>query len=169
MITLAVYNSQGILRVYENIEQYKNWVYNIQGKYKSNQLSLNTGVGYIFVQESGIVPQHQIFEATLNGSYLFKSIKTSLNFNYKYNSKQPVLTIDEQFLYTSPIHIANMSLQRRFFNNSLLFQVGVKNLFNIQSATLSGAMSAQNPGHNGSAGMQVFPERSVFFDFNYSF
>ncbi len=169
MITLAVYNSQGILRVYENIEQYKNWVYNLQGKYKSNQLSLNTGVGYIFVQESGIVPQHQIFEATINGSYLFKSIKTSLNFNYKYNSKQPVLTIDEQFLYTSPIHIANMSLQRRFFNNSLLFQAGVKNLFNIQTATLSGAMSTQNPGHNGSAGMQVFPERSVFFDFNYSF
>jgi outer membrane receptor for ferrienterochelin and colicins len=169
MITLAVYNSQGILRIYENIEHYSNWITSFQAKYKTSKLSLNCGVGYTYVNESNIVPQHAIFEFGLNGSYLFSKLGTSINMNYKYNSKQPVITVDEQFLYTAPIHAANVSLQRKFFKNAIQLQLGVKNIFNIQNTILSGAVNSQGSAHSNSAGMQVFPARSVFLDVNYCF
>jgi outer membrane receptor for ferrienterochelin and colicins len=169
LITLAVFNNQGILRVYENIASYKNWMTNVQAKYQQGNMSVQSGFGMIFVQASSIVPQHQIAELTLNGTYLIKKLKSSINLNYKYNSKQPVLTTDEQYLFTSPLHIANASIQRRFFNNSLNVQAGVKNLFNIQTATLTGGVNTQSSGHTSAAGMQVFPMRSLFFDINYSF
>jgi outer membrane receptor for ferrienterochelin and colicin len=92
-----------------------------------------------------------------------------VNFNYKYNDKQPVLSVDNQFFYTDPIHIANCSVQRSFFNRHLSLQAGIKNLFNIQNSALNGATTNSGSGHSNSTGMQVFPNRSIFFDLIYNF
>lgn len=169
LIALAVYNNHGTLRQYANIENYKNWVLNIRGKYAIRDLNINSGAGIIFVEKTNITPQHSIFEYTFNGSYLIRKIGTSFNFNYKFNSKQPVLTIDQQFLYTSPLHIANLSVQRSFFKKSLQIQLGVKNLFNEMNASLSNSLNTQSSGHSSSGTMMVFPARSYFADLSYSF
>jgi len=170
MITLAVYNSQGILRIYDNLDQYSNWIYGLQLKYRRDGLSVQSGASVIYVEPSGIVPRHQIAELSVMGAYLVKPLRTTVNLNYKFNSKQPVWTVDERFLFTQPLHIANASLQRRFFKESLLVQAGVKNLFNIQSTALSGAVGGTGSPHSGSStGMQVFPARSIFFDLQYNF
>lgn len=169
LIALAVYNNHGTLRQYANIENYKNWILNLRGKYAVHDLSINTGVGVIYVEKTNITPEHAIFEYTFNGSYLIKKLGTSLNFNYKFNSKQPVLTIDQQFLYSSPLHIANVSVQRSFFKKSLQVQVGVKNLFNEINSNLSNSLNTQSSGHSSSGTMMVFPARSYFADLSYSF
>ena len=169
LITLAIYNNHGVLRQYANIQEYQNGILNVQAKYASNRLKFNTAMGCILVNKSETLPQHVIIEISPNVSYLFKSINTTFNFNYKFNSKQPVLTVDQQFLYTSALHIANASLQKSFFKKSLALQVGVKNLFNLQNTPLSGAVDLQSGGHTSASGMQLFPERSLFMDVQYHF
>jgi outer membrane receptor for ferrienterochelin and colicins len=170
LIALAVFNNHGVLRQYENIENYQNWIVNVKGRLGFGGLNLSSGVGMIFVQKSSVTPQHNIFEYTFTSSYFIKKIKTAVNFNYKYNSRQPVITIDQQFLYTSPLHIGNASIQRSFLKKSLNAQIGVKNLFNIQNAGLTGNISTtQNSGHSSSGVMQIFPARSFFLDLTYSF
>lgn len=169
MITLAVYNSQGILRIYENLERYKNWMSNAKFVYRSEKLNAQLGGGYIFVEASRIMPQHTIAEMNMALSYKISSLKSTFNINYKYNSKQPVITVDEQFLYTDPIHIANMSIQRKFIKESLSLQVGVKNLLNLQTSALNGAINSQGSAHTSASGMQIFPARSLFLDVSYQF
>lgn len=168
MITLAVYNNHAVLRKYANIIAYKNWMFNLRGQWSYQNINLQVGGGYITVEKSSQFPQHHILEASFLSSWHIKPLKTSLNFNYKYNSQQPVVTIDQQFLFTAPLHIANVSLQRSFFKKTLQAQVGVKNLFNIQNTALVGS-NAGTGGHTSSSGMQVFPARSLFFDLNYQF
>ncbi len=169
LIALAVFNNHGVLRQYANIENYKNWVANVKGKFSLNNLTVNAGAGIIFVQKTNITPQHSIPEYTFNSNYFFKKINTGVNFNYKYNGRQPVITVDQQFLYTSALHIANFSVQRAFCKKALQAQLGVKNLFNVQNATLTGSINTQNSGHTSDGAMQVFPARSLFADLNYSF
>ena len=169
MITLAVYNSQGILRIYENLDRYKNWMANARFAFKGEKWNAQIGGGYIYVESSSILPQHTITEMNASVSYKLPKVKTTFNFNYKYNSKQPVITVDEQFLYTNPIHIANTSLQRKFFKETLNVQFGVRNLFNLQTSALNGAVNGQGSAHSSATGMQIFPARSLFLDAVYIF
>ncbi|GBL36249.1 probable hemoglobin and hemoglobin-haptoglobin-binding protein 4 [Filimonas sp.] len=126
LIALAIFNNHGVLRQYANIETYKNLILNTKGKIALSQLTASVGAGIIYVEKTNITPQHNIFECALTGSYLFTKLNTSVNFNYKYNSRQPVITVDQQFLYTSPLHIANASVQRSFFKKALQVQAGMK-------------------------------------------
>ncbi|MBK7762484.1 MAG: TonB-dependent receptor [Bacteroidetes bacterium] len=169
LITLAVFNNHGVLRQYQNIEEYRNWVGNFKVRLSEKRFSASSGVGLIYVGKSSVTPKHTIFEYVFTGSYQIAALKTGLNFNYKYNSKQPVITIDQQFLYSAPLHMANISLQRNFLKQKMLVQVGVKNLLNLQNITLSGNVSTQNNGHATSGVMQAFPARSIFADLSYSF
>lgn len=169
LISLAVYNNHGVLRKYSNIAQYNNWTINSQAKWKNKHISFLAGVGYIYVEKSSIIPQHAILELTNNISYTFIKYKAGINFNYKYNSKQPVVTVDNQFLYTNPLHIANISLQKSLCKNAVQCQFGVKNLFNIQNTALNGAASGSSSPHSSGNAMQMFPARSLFIDLGYNF
>lgn len=169
LISLAVYNNHGILRQYANIENYRNWILNVKGMIAVSNLSVQGGAGMIYVYSSNITPEHVIGELTCTATYLLKRWNTTLNANYKFNSRQPVITVDQEFLYTSPLHVANLSVQKPFFKKRLMGQVGVKNLFNIQNATLTGNTTAQTGGHSSSGSIQIFPERSLFLDLSYSF
>jgi len=169
LIALAVFNNHGVLRQYENIETYKNLMLNIKGKVTGSQYSLGAGTGVIYVEKTNVTPENTILECTFTGSYTWKKINTTFNLNYKYNSRQPVITVDQQFLYTSPMHIANVSAQRSFFKKALVAQVGVKNLFNLQNSTLTGSVNPQSSGHLSAGAMQAFPARSFFIDVTYSF
>ncbi len=168
LITLAVYNGQGVLRIYDNLDHYRNFIAIGQTKLDFKKISLQQSVGFTHVLESVVVPKHTIYEISSTISYKNDFLKTTFNFNYKFNSKQPVLTIDDKYLFTSPIHIGNFSMQRSFFKNYLQAQFGIKNLFNIQNAKLNGATDAQGNAHTSSTGMQLFPARSLFFNFIYS-
>jgi outer membrane receptor for ferrienterochelin and colicins len=169
LIALAVFNNHGVLRQYENIQTYKNLMLNIKGKITGSQYSLGAGTGVIYVEKTNVTPENTILECTFTGSYTWKRINTTFNLNYKYNSRQPVITVDQQFLYTSPMHIANVSAQHSFFKNALVAQVGVKNLFNLQNSTLTGSVNPQSSGHLSAGAMQAFPARSLFIDATYSF
>lgn len=169
MISLAVFNNHGVLRKYSNIAQYNNWMANTQAKWQNKHITFGVGVGFIYVEKSSIIPQHNIVELTNNISYSLLKYKTTFNFNYKFNSKQPVITVDNQFLYTNPIHIANCSVQKSLFKNTLTCQVGLKNLLNIQNSTLNGSIDNTGSAHTSSNGMQLFPARSVFVDISYRF
>ncbi|MEN9339220.1 MAG: hypothetical protein RIQ62_532 [Bacteroidota bacterium] len=168
LIALAVFNNHGVLRQYDNIEFYKNWVFAVKGRMSREKIDIQSGVGITMVEKSSVTPQHFLFEASSNLSYQISRIRTRLNINYKYNSRQPVITIDQQFLYSSPLHIANVSLQRSFLHEKLMGQIGVKNVLNIQGVTLSGNLNTQNNAHANSGNMQAFPARSIFLDFSYS-
>lgn len=169
LIALAVFNNHGVLRQYENIETYKNLMLNIKGKITGSQYSLGAGTGVIYVEKTNVTPENTILECTFTGSYTWKKINTTFNLNYKYTSRQPVITVDQQFLYTSPMHIANVSAQHSFFKKALVAQVGVKNLFNLQNSTLTGSINPQSSGHLSAGAMQAFPARSFFIDVTYSF
>jgi outer membrane receptor for ferrienterochelin and colicins len=168
LITLAVYNGQGVLRIYDNLDHYRNFIAIGQAKLDFKKISVQQSVGFTHVLESVVVPKHTIYELSTTISYKNDYLKTTFNFNYKFNSKQPVLTIDDKYLFTSPIHIGNFSMQRSFFKNYLQAQFGIKNLFNIQNAKLNGATDVQGNAHTSSTGMQLFPARSLFFNFIYS-
>jgi len=168
LITLAVYNGQGVLRVYDNLDHYRNFIAIGQAKLDFKKMSVQQSLGFTHVLASVVVPKHTIYEVSTTISYKNDYLKTTFNFNYKFNSKQPVLTIDDKYLFTSPIHIGNFSMQRSFFKNYLQAQVGIKNLFNIQNARLNGATDVQGSAHTSSNGMQLFPARSLFFNFIYS-
>jgi outer membrane receptor for ferrienterochelin and colicins len=169
MITLAIYDGSGVLRKYANMEKYRNWLFNTRVRISNQRFSVEAGAGLIYVENTGFIPQHTIYEFSNNISYLIKPLKTNINFNYKLNSKQPVLTIDEKYLFTAPIQIANVSFQKYLFSNALSFQMGVKNLFNLQTSTLSSSTDLQGGGHLSTAGLQIFPERSIFMDIQYKF
>lgn len=169
LISLAVYNNHGILRQYANIRNYRNWILNVRGMLSVANLSVQCGTGMIYVYASNITPEHVIGELTCSASYLLKKWNTTLNANYKFNSRQPVITVDQDFLYTSPLHVANLSIQKSLLKKRLVSQVGVKNLFNVQNATLTGNTASQTGGHSASGSIQIFPERSLFLDLNYSF
>lgn len=169
MITLAVYDGSGILRKYANLERYQNYLINTKARLSNRDYSIELGSGLIYVKNTGFIPQHSIYEFSSNFSYLIKPIKTNINFNYKLNSKQPILTVDEKYLFTQPIHIANMSFQRYIFSNALSVQIGVKNLFNLTTSTLSNSTDLQGGGHLSSAGLLLFPNRSLFMDVQYKF
>lgn len=168
LITLAVYNGQGVLRIYDNLDHYRNFIAAGQVKLDFKKMSIQQSFGFTHVLESVVVPKHTIYEISTTFSYKNEYLKTTFNFNYKFNSKQPVLTIDDKYLFTSPIHIGNFSMQRSFFKNYLQAQFGIKNLFNIQNARLNGATDVQGSAHTSSTGMQLFPVRSLFFNFIYS-
>ena len=168
LITLAVYNGQGVLRVYDNLDHYRNFIAIGQAKLDFKKMSVQQSLGFTHVLASVVVPKHTIYEVSTTISYKNDYLKTTFNFNYKFNSKQPVLTIDDKYLFTSPIHIGNFSMQRSFFKNYLQAQFGIKNLFNIQNARLNGATDMQGSAHTSSSGMQLFPARSLFFNFIYS-
>ena len=168
LITLAVYNGQGVLRIYDNLDHYRNFIAAGQVKLDFKKMSIQQSFGFTHVLESVVVPKHTIYEISTTFSYKNEYLKTTFNFNYKFNSKQPVLTIDDKYLFTSPIHIGNFSMQRSFFKNYLQAQFGIKNLFNIQNARLNGATDVQGSAHTSSTGMQLFPARSLFFNFIYS-
>ena len=168
LITLAVYNGQGVLRIYDNLDHYRNFIAAGQAKLDFKKMSIQQSFGFTHVLESVVVPKHTIYEISTTFSYKNEYLKTTFNFNYKFNSKQPVLTIDDKYLFTSPIHIGNFSMQRSFFKNYLQAQFGIKNLFNIQNARLNGATDVQGSAHTSSTGMQLFPARSLFFNFIYS-
>jgi len=168
LITLAVYNGQGVLRVYDNLDHYRNFIAIGQAKLDFKKMSVQQSLGFTHVLASVVVPKHTIYEVSTTISYKNDYLKTTFNFNYKFNSKQPVLTIDDKYLFTSPIHIGNFSMQRSFFKNYLQAQFGIKNLFNIQNARLNGATDVQGSAHTSSTGMQLFPARSLFFNFIYS-
>lgn len=167
MITLAVYDGHGILRRYENIASYKNWIANLKAGISIHSLTMQHGIGLTWVEKAENIPSYAFLEYSLNLGYTIKPIQSTLNFNYKFNSKQAVRTIDDQLLFTNPIHIANISIQRNFFKNAFLVQAGVKNLFNLQNTNLTGAVDVQGNAHTSAAGMQVFPARSLFFDLSY--
>lgn len=167
MITLAVYDGHGVLRRYENIASYKNWIANLKAGVSINSLSVQQGLGLTWVEEADNIPGYTFLEYSLNAGYTINPIQSTVNFNYKFNSKQAVRTVDDQILFTSPIHIANISIQRGFFKNAFMVQAGVKNLFNLQNTNLTGAVDAQGNAHTSASGMQVFPARSLFFDLSY--
>lgn len=167
-ITLAVYNGHGVLRKYANIDQYRNYIGMVQCKWSVGQIQMQHTGSFTHVFESSIVPTHQILEYSGLISYKSKILQSTINFNYKYNSKQPVLTIEDKYLFTSPLHIANASVQRSFFKNYLSAQIGIKNLFNIQNTRLQGNTEASATAHSSSSGMQLFPARSIFIVMNYS-
>jgi outer membrane receptor for ferrienterochelin and colicins len=169
LITLAVYNSQGILRIYQNLDHYHNRIALLQASYNREGWALQAGGSMTWVEPGGIVPRHQIAELNGSVSAPLRFIRSSVHLYYKYNSRQPVLTVDERFAFTDPIHIANLSLQRRFFKEKLQVQAGVRNLLNMQTAGLNGAGTTLGNPHSGSGGMQVFPGRSVFFDLQYTY
>lgn len=169
MITLAVYNGHSVLRQYLNVAHYRNYTATLSNTLRVKNMTIKQGIGMIYVEQSQYIPQHEIMEYSCLLSYEMAALKTGLNINYKYNSKQPVISTDNTFLYTDPIHIANASIQRSFFNKSLQMQLGMKNLFNIQNSNLNGASDIQGNAHLSSNGMYLFPERSIYIDMNYTF
>lgn len=166
MIALAIYNNHAILRKYLNIDYYENWINNAQVKYMSKNIQATVGVGNIRVPELTQVPKHSIWEYNTAVSFFIKPINTSLNINYKYNNTQPIVTLDNKYVFTDPVHIANVSIQRRFLKEKLMAQCGIRNLFNLQSTTLNGVSGTG--AHTSSSGMQLFPERSIFISLIYN-
>ena len=168
LITLAVFNNHGVLRQYANIREYKNWLTSANIRYVQKNGSLIIGGGFTYVEPSDINPSYLLAEAMVNISRRFKKLGTTFTINYKFNGRQPVITIDQQFLYTEPMHIANCSIQRVFLHQKLQVQAGLKNLFNFQQVNLNGNLDTQNNAHSNSGTMQVFPARSIFLDLSYS-
>ncbi|MBL7773373.1 MAG: TonB-dependent receptor, partial [Chitinophagaceae bacterium] len=168
MITLALVNGHQVLREYRNIEQYRNFISGLSVVNQWNNLSVRQGVSYTYVQQGIYIPQHQIVEYSFLGSYYWHRVKTRLNVNYKYSSTQPLISTDNQVLFTDAIHVATMSVQRTFFNQSLQVQLGVKNIFNIQNSGVNGATDLQGNPHVSTQGLNLFPGRSIFIDLNYN-
>lgn len=169
MIALALVNGHQVLRQYTNIERYRNMITGVSIGVQWKNVSLKPAVSYTYVQQGIYIPQHHIVEVSALGSYYIAPCKTRFNLNYKYSSMQPLLSTDNQVLFTNSIHVANASLQRTFINQCLQVQVGIKNIFNVISSGVNGSTDLQGNPHLSSQGLNLFPGRSLYIDLNYNF
>jgi outer membrane receptor for ferrienterochelin and colicins len=171
-IALAVIDAPTNWYAYANVSNFRN--FSIENTLKLQTKKMSTSLGFsgnrIFTADTG--KGIGTWDATLQNNIVLNKRGTSLNVFYKLNYKQPLLTLStygSDALYNSylpTMHMANANIAQGFFKNKLQVQLGVKNIFNIQSVAIQGATNSSI--HSTGTSQNISPERSYFVALKYS-
>lgn len=168
MIFLAALPGNAILRQYANLDDYRNLSLQARAEINQKNYQIQSGFSVTHVLASKQFKAYNLYDFSVNGAYNFPRLRTRLLANYKLNSRQALLTIDNQFYFTRAIHLTGIALQHTFNKNHCTAQVGIKNLFNQINTPLNG-MGNMASGHIAPSGMNIAPARSLYLDLRYHF
>jgi outer membrane receptor for ferrienterochelin and colicins len=157
---------------YTNIGRFKNVAQEFKATvvYKKLNTTLGTSINTILKTDS--VAQFTNWELTAKANYLFTKFNTSLNCNYRYISRQPILAVatlgNGAFgnAYLPGQHFADVNVSQSCFKNKLELQIGVRNIFGITTLGVIGATS--NGIHSQGNTQLIAPNRSVFLNVRYA-
>lgn len=163
MIFLAALPGNAILRQYANIDQYENLTLQLRTEFSHRRYAIQQGISLTRVLASNQFQAYNLLDWNLNAHYNIPRYRLRLMANYKLNSRQALLTIDNQFYFTRAIHITGIAIQHQVLNNKATIQLGVKNLLNQVNSPLNG-IGITTSGHIAPSGMMIAPARSIYLD-----
>lgn len=152
---------------YRNYDKMENTIGNFQADGQLNNFHYQLGYSYTHTfGHSGVYKAYNASEATAVLQYAFRKPALSLNMMYKYTGTQPYIVPDITGTPTfhgnlKGYHMCDGSVEKKVFNNHLQIIAGVKNIFNVQSLSITGAPSTSTSGHGGGAPGNFLP-RSFF-------
>lgn len=167
MIYLAALPGNAILRQYANIDQYENYTLQLRTEFNHRRYAIQQGISFTHVLASKQFQAYNLLDWHLNAQYNIPRYRLRLIANYKLNSRQALLTIDNQFYFTRAIHITGLAVQHHFNKNKATIQFGVKNLLNQTNSPLNG-IGITTSGHVAPSGMMISPARSLYLDTRFS-
>ncbi|XZF12864.1 TonB-dependent receptor plug domain-containing protein [Chitinophagaceae bacterium MMS25-I14] len=161
-------NPNSINYSYANISHLRNTIANVQLESQLLQWYWQVGYGYNYtfdLQSSPIGSSFNASEITANVQYLWKKPALKFALFYKFTGSAPGLqnNIDGSATFSGIIpsyHIMDASVSHKFFSRRLEVVAGVKNIFDVQLLSPSGAATAvtANP-HGASKDVNLLPRR----------
>lgn len=152
-----------INRIYSNLAHQQNASGMLEWEASWNGFYVLLGgiLTHTFAADSGY-EAFTVPELTTTARYTIKPIKTAFSLFYKYTgaSRQLSAMPDGSALYDTELPSYNMmdlSLSRSFFQSHLDVTAGVKNVFDVQTLTPTGGVSAS--AHSGGGGGNFLPRR----------
>jgi hypothetical protein len=140
----------------------------VRAELNHKNYQIQSGFSLTHVLASKQFKAYNLYDFSVNGAYNIPRLRTRIIANYKLNSRQALLTIDNQFYFTNAIHLTGIALQHTFYKNHCTAQIGIKNLFNQINTPLNG-MGNTTSGHVAPSGMNIAPARSLYLDMRYHF
>jgi outer membrane receptor for ferrienterochelin and colicins len=169
-ITLTEYET--LKYTYQNISSYS--VFGIQPsltwKLKGLESKTESSLGYWSsnISFEGTPVYGSVFDLSQTLRQNIKSLDLNLSVNYRYVGAQPMFRMINDNIQTDKIeayHLLNISVQKSLFENKISLILGAKNLFNVQSALVSGSNGS---GSHGSSGSSLISQgQSVFISLNW--
>lgn len=164
-ISLVPENPGSSVYTNKNIDKYKTIGGDIGLTYILEHFTFRTGFSYVGryneLSEEFNTPEFKFTpEFQLNTSYSFTEAGITASLFYKLTGKQPGVTIDEvdgeeelAEYFTESYNMLDLNISKEFFDNSIKFMVGVKNLFNVTNIDRN--ISDTGGIHSGSSGASV--------------
>lgn len=162
---------------YFNLDRYKTTGVQLRSQYSRNSVQAGIGAGYVGrynqIAEDYVDQDAFLFSPEVQGSlqYQWKKAKMSFSLFYKYTGQLPnIRTGENGELYESVIqdyHLADFTIEKRFFEEKLSLSMGAKNLFNVTNVAGSSAGGAAHAGAGTSVnvgmGRTYFMRVKLFF------
>lgn len=175
-ITLAAISSETSLYTYVNLYQMRSQGVLLQFNNRIYPwLELKLGIGETGRKQSSgresEVDMVYSTDITANLNYFWR--KTGINgaVFYKYNGAYPEVFVNQSGQVFQTImeayHTMDISLQKRFFRNSLSAQAGIKNVFNNTTIAIKGNSGGGGIHSGGGGPAAVGWGRTVFFGLSY--
>jgi outer membrane receptor for ferrienterochelin and colicins len=158
---------------YTNVGLFKNIAQEVKVNFTSKKLKTTIGVSINNILKTDSTKAFSNWEFNARANYLISKHNTSFNINYRYLSKQALLSVatfgNGSFgnAYIPHQHLADANITQQFFKNKMEMQLGVKNIFNVKSLSVIGATN--NGIHSQGNTQLVSPNRSVFLMMKYFF
>jgi outer membrane receptor for ferrienterochelin and colicins len=154
LITLSQANQTAFS--YFNLERFKTTGVQLRSNYSRNSLQLGLGAGYVGrynqIAEENSAYNTFLFSPEVQGNLQYQWEKAEINFSlfYKYTGQLPNIRNDENGdLYESVIqdfHLADFTVEKDFFKESISVSLGAKNLFDVTAIAGSSAGGAVHSG-----------------------
>jgi outer membrane receptor for ferrienterochelin and colicins len=141
---------------YFNLERFRTTGVQLRSQYSRNSIQLGLGGGYVGrynqINEENSAYNAFLFSPEVQGNlqYQWEKAKMSFSLFYKYTGQLPNIRTDENGdLYESVIqdfHLADFTVEKDFFNESISVSLGAKNLLNVTAIAGSSAGGAVHAG-----------------------
>lgn len=151
---------------YLNVTHMSNVVNTLQADGQWRNLHAVLGVSYNYTfKEPNYYDAFDATEVTANLQYTWRKAGLNMNLFYKYSGSQPNLTyaIDGSASYDGyrdAINSMDASLEKKLFNKVRII-TGMKNIFNVQAAKVTGTTASTGSVHGG-GGATLYLPRSVY-------
>ncbi len=172
-IALALVNAASNAYQYANVDYFQNIAveYKTDLQYKDFKSVATVAYNNIMSADSG--RGFANWELNLNANYALTKYNSNFNVQYRYLGKQAILgigSIGANAMYTSYLpatYWLDANASKKFFNQKLFVQLGVKNILNIQAMNVRGNIN--NNIHSNNGNQLLSPGRSGFISMGYTF
>lgn len=160
-ITLAPIDPTDSLSIeytYANLSHQTNIISNLQvdGQLSNLHYIIGFSHSYTYADSNNKKFAFPSSEATASFQYSWRNPGLNFNLVYKLNGKRPMLSagLDGTARYTGtqePFHLCDVSVGKKFFSRKLQVIAGVKNVFDFQQASFTGAAQSSGGGHGAAS------------------